>query len=67
MVKVEDKKHIREFRKLRRMKQAVLAKNVGIFQSEMSEIDTGKRKPNVYLAMKIAKALGVSIEEIFLL
>lgn len=66
MSKVEPKNRIREFRKLRRMKQAVLADKVGIFQSEISEIETGKRKPNVYLAKKIAKALGVSLDEIFL-
>lgn len=64
--KVEPKNRIREFRKRKKMKQAVLAQEVGIFQSEMSEIETSRRKPNVYLAKKIARALGVSVDEIFL-
>lgn len=66
MPKVTPKNMIREFRKLKGMKQAVLAKKVGIFQSEISEIETGNRKPNIYLAKKIAKVLGRSIDEIFL-
>lgn len=56
---------IREFRKEKRMKQSVLAEKVGIFQSEVSEIETGERKPNVYLAKRIARALGVSLDELF--
>jgi putative transcriptional regulator len=67
MVKVKSKNRIREFRTKRGMKQAVLADRVGIFQSEVSEIETGKRKPNVYLAKKIARALRVSLEELFFL
>jgi putative transcriptional regulator len=43
-----------------------LASKVGIFQSEISEIETGERKPNVYLAKKIAKVLGKTIDDIFL-
>jgi len=59
------KNKIREIRKQKRMKQAVLADKVGIFQSEMSEIETGQRKPSVYLALKIAEVMGKSINEIF--
>ena len=60
------KNKIKEFRELKRMKQVVLANRVGIFQSEISEIETGERKPNVYLARKIAKVLEGSVDEIFL-
>ncbi len=59
------KNKIREFRKEKRMKQTALAQKVGIFQSEISEIETGKRKPSVYLALKIAEILGKSAAEIF--
>jgi transcriptional regulator with XRE-family HTH domain len=38
MIKVEAKNRIREFRKRKGMKQAILADGVGIFQSEISEI-----------------------------
>ncbi len=56
---------MREFRKEKRMKQTVLAQKVGVFQSEITEIETGKRKPSVYLAIKIAEILGKNIAEIF--
>jgi len=42
-----------------------LARIVSIFQSEISEIECGERKPSVYLAKKIAKALGVSLNDLF--
>ncbi len=47
------------------MKQNTLAQKVGVFQSEISEIENGKRKPGVYLALKIAGVLGKNINEIF--
>ena len=65
MIKIKPENRIREVRKQRGMKQAVLAEKVGIFQSEISEIESGERKPNVYLAKRIARALGVSLDEIF--
>lgn len=66
MLKTKSKNRIKEYRALKKMKQTVLAKRVGVFQSEISEIKTGERKPNVYLARKIAKSLGGSVDEIFL-
>ena len=65
MQKVEFKNRIREFRKKRGLRQIDLARLVGIFQSELSEIERGIRKPSVYLAKKIAKALGVSLDDLF--
>ena len=66
-LKRKPKNKIREIRKQLKMKQMALADKVGIFQSEISEIETGQRMPNVYLAMKIAKALRKKVDEIFLL
>jgi putative transcriptional regulator len=65
MLELKPKNRIKEIRKKKGLRQSELAKEVGIFQSEISEIETGVRKPNVYLAKKIARALGVSIGEIF--
>ena len=65
MPKVEFKNRIREFRKKRGLRQTDLARLVGIFQSELSEIERGIRKPSVYLAKKVAKALGVSLDDLF--
>ena len=66
MLKLKPKNKMRELRKEKRLKQVELAEKVGVFQSELSEIETGVRKPNVYLAKRIARALGVSLDEIFL-
>ena len=66
MIKARPKNRIKEFREAKRMKQTVLGSKVGFFQSEISEIETGERKPNVYLARKIAKVLGKTIADIFL-
>ncbi len=59
------KNKIKAFRREKRMKQNTLAQKVGVFQSEISAIETGKRKPSVYLALKIAGVLGKNINEIF--
>ncbi|MEM0328361.1 MAG: helix-turn-helix transcriptional regulator [Thermoproteota archaeon] len=56
---------IREFRKEKGLRQVDLAKRVGIRQSEISDIETGKRKPNIYLAKRIAEALRKDVNEVF--
>ncbi len=65
MLKVEAKNRIREIRRARGLRQVDLARIVGVFQSEISEIENGKRRPSVYLAKKIAKALRVSLDDLF--
>ncbi len=64
-MKPRTKNKIKTFRREKRMKQNTLAQKVGVFQSEISEIENGKRKPSVYLALKIARVLGKNINEIF--
>jgi putative transcriptional regulator len=56
---------IREFRKEKGWRQVDLAQKLGILQSEVSDIETGKRKPNIYLAKRIAKVLGRDVNEVF--
>ncbi|MEO0242798.1 MAG: helix-turn-helix transcriptional regulator [candidate division WOR-3 bacterium] len=56
---------IREFRREKGLRQVDLAERVGIRQSEISDIETGKRKPNIYLAKRIAEALGKDVNEVF--
>jgi putative transcriptional regulator len=56
---------IRDFRKEKGWRQVDLAKKLGILQSEVSDIETGKRKPNIYLAKRIAKVLGRDVNEVF--
>jgi putative transcriptional regulator len=56
---------IRDFRKEKGWRQVDLAKKLGILQSEVSDIETGKRKPNIYLAKRIAMVLGRDVNEVF--
>jgi putative transcriptional regulator len=56
---------IRDFRKEKGWRQVDLAQKLGILQSEVSDIETGKRKPNIYLAKRIAKVLGRDVNEVF--
>ncbi|MEM1670233.1 MAG: helix-turn-helix domain-containing protein [Candidatus Methanomethylicaceae archaeon] len=56
---------IREFRKKKGLREVDLAKKVGIHQSEISDIEIGKRKPNIYLAKRIAEALEKDVNEVF--
>jgi putative transcriptional regulator len=65
MAKAELKNRIREVRKQRGLRQVDLAKIVGVFQSEISEIECGRKKPSIYLAKRIAKALRVSLDDLF--
>jgi DNA-binding XRE family transcriptional regulator len=46
------------------MSQLTLARQVGAAQSTVSDIEAEKLLPNVALALRIAHALGVSVEDI---
>jgi transcriptional regulator with XRE-family HTH domain len=57
---------IREVRESRRMTQERLAELSGVTQSAISAIELGTVKvPGVDTAGKIARALGVTVEELF--
>lgn len=56
---------IAELRKENLMSQETLAVLVGLSRTYISEIENNKKQPNVKLAIKIAKALGTSVESIF--
>jgi putative transcriptional regulator len=47
------------------MTQQELADRVGATRQTIVSIEKGKYNPSVGLAMRIAKVLGVSIEELF--
>jgi putative transcriptional regulator len=46
-------------------RQLDLARKLDVYQSEVSEIERGDREPGVYLAKRIARALGKKVEEVF--
>ena len=57
---------IHELRKLHKMQQAELAERVGLRRETIGNLENGKYKPSLKLAMDIAKIFGKSVEEIFM-
>ena len=56
---------LKEIRLKKGVTQVELAKHVGISQQTISHYETGRAKPSLDVAVKLAKALGVSVEEIY--
>jgi len=54
-------------RAMRDLTQADLAALAGVTRRSVNAIETGRMVPSVLLALKIARALGVSVETIFAL
>lgn len=45
--------------------QAQVAKDCGIYESQYQNIEYGKHEPGVRTAIRIARALGKTVEELF--
>jgi len=45
--------------------QEQLAQLVGVTRKTINTVEKGKYVPSTYLALKLAKVLGVSVEELF--
>lgn len=58
---------LRSIRKSNKMSQIELAEKSGIKQSTISQYECGSRKPSIKNAKRLADALGISLDEIFLL
>lgn len=56
---------IRLRRRLQRLTQAELGQAVGASRQTVIAIEQGDYAPSVYLALRIAKALGSTVEELF--
>ena len=56
---------IRRFRLEAGKRQLDVARKLNVYQSEISQIERGERVPGVYLAKRIAKVFGRTVEEIF--
>lgn len=54
-----------EARKTQGMSQELLAANSGIDRSHMGFIEQGRRKPTLSTLFKIAKSLGITLEQLF--
>lgn len=52
-------------RAMRDLTQADLAALAGVTRKSVNAIETGRMTPSVVLALKLARALGVSVDTIF--
>lgn len=59
------KNRIRVLRAERRWSQADLAEKVAVSRQAVNAVETEKHDPSLALAFKIAKAFGLTIEEVF--
>ena len=56
---------LKEYRAKIKVNQTEMGNLVGVSRQTISEIERGDYSPSVTLALKIAKVLNVSVEEIF--
>ena len=59
------KNHLKEYRARINVNQTEMGKLVGVSRQTISQIERGDYSPSVTLALKIARVLNVSVEDIF--
>ena len=57
-------KNLKRLRIERNLSQADIAQAVGVYQSMISAVETGERRPSLQLAFSIASFLGVTLDEL---
>ena len=60
------KNRIEEIRKAREIRQDEFAKMMGVSRQTISSLETGRYNPSIFLAYKIAKYFGMTIEDVFI-
>ena len=60
------KNKIEQIRKEKGITQEDFAKTLSVSRQTISSLETGKYNPSIFLAYKIAKYFGLSIEEVFI-
>lgn len=60
------KNRIEEIRKARGIRQDEFAKMMGVSRQTISSLETGRYNPSIFLAYKISKCFGMTIEEVFI-
>lgn len=60
------KNRIEEIRKARGIRQEDFAKSMGVSRQTISSLETGRYNPSIFLAHRIARYFGMTIEEVFL-
>ena len=59
------KNKIKVYRAMNDWTQEELAKRVYVTRKTINTVENGKFIPSAYLALKIARAFGVSVEDVF--
>lgn len=57
--------NVREYREYKGVSLRWLARKVGCGTSTLCDIERGKSVPNVRIAIRIARALGTTVEELW--
>jgi putative transcriptional regulator len=65
MAEPELENRLREHRARLELTQAELAERVGVSRKTINTVENGVFTPSATLALKLARALGVSVEKIF--
>lgn len=56
---------VRSARKAQRLTQAELAQTVGVSRQTVVAVEQGDYAPSVFLALRISRVLGGTVEELF--
>lgn len=56
---------VKQYRKAARMTQSRLAERAGVSRQTISDIETGKHDPTISVALLLARALGVKVDNLF--
>lgn len=59
------KNKIETIRKEKGIRQEELARDLGVSRQTISSLETGRYNPSIFLAYKIARYFGMTIEEVF--
>jgi putative transcriptional regulator len=65
MSKRSPRNKLTRIRREQQIRQLDLARRLEIHQSEVSAIECGEREPGVQLAIRVARALGKRVEDVF--
>ncbi len=65
MAEVKHPNRVRDVRAMHGITQGTLAERVCVSRQSINYIEQGTFAPSVYLALKIARVLGTTVEELF--
>ena len=62
-MRIENK--VKQYRKAAHMTRSQLAERAGVSRQTISDIETGKHDPTISVALLLARALGVKVDNLF--